>query len=124
VGADQSREHALFGANRPLADASGTLKPDVTLAQAQLEMNVIARSLELEYPTTNKGIGKKVLPLHQELFGWLATCSIRCSRVAFVLLIACVNVANLMQFRTETRRKEYALRVSLGAGRSRLIGNC
>lgn len=98
------------------------LKPDVTLAQAQLEMNVIARRLELEYPTTNKGIGKKVLPLHQELFGWAGNVLYPLlGAVAFVLLIACVNVANLMQFRTETRRKEYALRVSLGAGRSRLI---
>jgi predicted permease len=98
------------------------LKPGVTLEQAQVEMDVIARRLEAEYPATNKGIGKKVAPLHQELFGGFGQYLYPLlGAVAFVLLIACVNVANLMQSRTETRRKEYALRVSLGAGRRRLI---
>ena len=100
----------------------GRLKPDVTLQQAQADMNVIARQLEQEYPATNKGIGKKLVDLHQELFGWAPGALYPLlGAVAFVLLIACVNVANLLQFRTETRRKEYALRVSLGAGRGRLI---
>lgn len=98
------------------------LKPHVTIAQAQVEMDVIARRLEQQYPTTNKGIGKKLLPLHDELFGWAGKALYPLfGAVAFVLLIACVNVANLMQFRTDTRRKEYALRVSLGAERGRLI---
>src|ERR1700730_2077804 len=98
------------------------LKPGVTMEQAQVEMNVIARRLEQEYPATNKGLGKKVANLHEELFGWARGALYPLlGAVAFVLLIACVNVANLLQFRTETRRKEYALRVSLGAGRKRLI---
>jgi predicted permease len=98
------------------------LKAGVTLGQAQVEMDVIARRLEAEYPATNKGIGQKVSPLHQELFrGFGQYLYPLLGAVAFVLLIACVNVANLMQSRTETRRKEYALRVSLGAGRRRLI---
>jgi putative ABC transport system permease protein len=98
------------------------LKPDATLAQAQVEMNVIAQRLEMQYPTTNKGIGKRLLPLHEELFGWAGKALYPLfGAVGFVLLIACVNVANLMQFRTETRRKEYALRVSLGAERKRLM---
>ncbi len=98
------------------------LKPGVTVEQAQVEMDVIARRLEAEYPATNKGIGKKVSLLHQDLYGGFGQYLYPLlGAVAFVLLIACVNVANLMQSRTETRRKEYALRVSLGAGRRRLI---
>jgi putative ABC transport system permease protein len=100
----------------------GRLKPGVTVAQAQLEMDVIARRLEQEYPETNRGWGKIIRPLHEDLFSWAGRALYPLlGAVAFVLLIACVNVANLLQFRTETRRKEYALRVSLGAGRRRLI---
>jgi len=98
------------------------LKPGVTMEQAQQEMDVIARRLEEQYPAINKGLGDRVVLLHEDLFGWARTAFYPLlGAVAFVLLIACVNVANLFQFRTETRRKEYALRVSLGAGRKRLI---
>jgi putative ABC transport system permease protein len=98
------------------------MKPGVTLAQAQTEMDVIARRLEQEYPATNKGVDTKVLPLHEDLYRFAGRALYPLfGAVAFVLLIACVNVANLLQFRTETRRKEYALRSSLGAGRRRLI---
>ena len=97
------------------------LKPGVTLTQAQLEMGVIARRLEQAYPATNKGVGKKVVPLHETLFGWAGQALYPLlGAVAFVLLIGCVNVANLFQSRTESRRKEFALRASLGAGRHRL----
>jgi predicted permease len=98
------------------------LKPGVTLAQAQVEMDVIARRLEQAYPKTNKGVGKALVPLHQELFGWAGKSLYPLfGAVFFVLLIACVNVANLLQSRTEVRRKEYALRAALGSGRRRLI---
>src|SRR5215469_14364399 len=66
------------------------LRPGVTLAQAQAEMNTIARRLELQYPSTNKGIGKKVAPLHEEMFGWARQALYPLlGAVAFVLLIAC-----------------------------------
>ena len=98
------------------------LKPGVTLAQAQAEMDVIARRLEQAYPATNKGVGNKVVALHQQLFGWAGQALYPLfGAVAFVLLIACVNVANLMQSRTEVRRKQYALQSALGSGRRRLI---
>jgi len=98
------------------------LKPGVTLQQAQLEMDVIAKRLEQTYPATNKGVGKRVRLLQEELFGWARGALYPLlGAVGFVLLIGCVNVANLMQSRTEGRRKEYALRASLGAGRRRLI---
>jgi putative ABC transport system permease protein len=98
------------------------LKPGVTIEQAQTEMDVIAKQLEQAYPATNKGVGKKLVPLHQELFGWAGqTLYPLFGAVGFVLLIACVNVANLLQSRTEVRRKEYALRSALGSGRRRLV---
>jgi putative ABC transport system permease protein len=98
------------------------LRPGVTIPQAQTEMDLISRRLEQEYPAINKGIGAKIFPLHDDLFRVAGPVLYPLfGAVAFVLLIACVNVANLLQFRTETRRKEYALRSSLGAGRSRLI---
>src|SRR5277367_3491239 len=98
------------------------LKPGVTLAQAQAEMDVIARGLEQAYPESNKGIGEKVVPLYDALYQSAGNKLYPLlGAVGFVLLIGCVNVANLMQSRTESRRKEYSVRASLGAGRRRLM---
>src|ERR1700719_4399555 len=98
------------------------LKSGVSLTEAQTEMDVVAGRLEQEYPATNKGVRTKVRPLHDDLYRFAGPILYPLfGAVGFVLLIACVNVANLLQFRTETRRKEYALRASLGAGRRRLI---
>src|SRR5271167_2649094 len=98
------------------------LKRGVALPQAQLEMDVLAQALEKAYPEQNKGVGAKVVPLYEilhedakdKLYPLLGA-------VGFILLIGCVNVANLMLSRTESRRKEYSVRASLGAGRRRLM---
>ena len=92
------------------------------LATRGLDLVVVARRLEVQYPATDKGLGAKVVPFHEVLFGWAGQVLYPLlGAVIFVLLIACVNVANLFQSRTENRRKEYALRASLGASRRRLM---
>jgi predicted permease len=102
--------------------AIGRLKPGITRNQAQTEMSVIAHRLEQAYPATNKGVTAMVVPLHDALYRWEGRALYPLlGAVVCVLLIACVNAANLLQARTETRRTEFAVRASLGAGRRRLM---
>jgi len=108
-------------------NVTGRLKPGVTVKQAEANLKTIAKQLEQEYPNENKGRNVTLVPLAQATINpgfrgnLVAAGGLLMTIVALVLLIACANVANLLLARAQSRQREIALRLSLGASRAQLI---
>src|SRR5436190_3433951 len=110
-------------AKRRKMQVYGRLREGVSLAQARAEMDGVAKRLAEQDPTQNAGFGVNVFPVSVEHLGQdlRRNLLVMLRAVAFVLLIACANIANLMLTRAAARQKEMAIRKALGAGGGRLI---
>jgi putative ABC transport system permease protein len=102
--------------------ALARLRPGVSLSAARAELEGIAKRLELQYPETNSGDSAVITPLYESRVSEIRPALlVLLGAVACVLLIACVNVANLLLARAAARSREFAIRASIGAGRGRIV---
>ena len=104
------------------ARAFGRLNPGVTVAQAQAEMDEVARNLAVAYPEADAGHNIKLVSMKEDLVGNVQPLLfVLLAAVGFLMLIACANVANLLLARSVARSREFAIRSALGAGQARMI---
>ena len=118
----QWSEPSFRDRNSHMIEVEGRLKPGVTLAQGQADMDEVGRNLAAAYPAADSDKEIAVVPLKKDIVGDIQPyLLVLLGAVGFVLLIACANVANLVLARSSGRAREFAIRAALGASKPRII---